>query len=269
LGDGCHWGLFLPNDQARKVNFTPDDSYAAVQVCFGDEGHERLVSGWLARRIRLAVLRRSGGIDVQERTSNGWRTLGSAYRNGSLTELGQMAEADKENYRFRTRYLLLLLAQDNRPLHDIPLSLGLGRGPGGSIGEELRAFRAEVDAVYCEYAGTSGQLLSDSAHARTAIALELGLHKGKAPFVCPSRRSKPTVESSGVEEEVVRHERTVTLVSEPISQWLIPKKSTTGTLLRSLFEHYQGFGNNASAEEVARLPEAPAPSLPELDDIDF
>jgi hypothetical protein len=280
LGESCYWGLFLPDDQARKVNFTADDSFAAVQVCFGDEGHERLVPGWLAKRIRLAIIHRSSGIDVQERTANGWRTLGPAYRGGSLTELGQMAEADKESFRFRTRYLLLLLAQNNQPLHDIPLSLGLGRGPGGSIGEEIRAFRSEVDGIYCEQAGTSGLQLSDCAHARTAIAIELGLHKGKAPFVCPRRRSKPTVDSAGVEEEVVRHERTITLVNEPTNKWLIPKESATGKLIRSLFEQYQGFGSRAAGEaggaegaegagEETLPPEAPAQSLTELDEIDF
>jgi hypothetical protein len=107
--------------------------------------------------------------------------------------------------------------------------------------------------------------LSDSAISRTAISIELGLHKGKAPFVCPKRRSKPTVDSSGIEEEVTRHERTVTLVSEPIGSWLIPKESETGKLIRSLFEQYQGFGTSAVGEETA--PPATEtvyePSLPE------
>jgi hypothetical protein len=265
LGDSCHWGLFVPNDQAQKVNFTPDDSFTPVQVTFGDEGNERVVEGWLAKRVRLAVIHRSNGIDVQEKSGNGWRTLGAAYRGGIITELGLKAEADKETYRFRTRYLILLLDKDNQPLHDVPLSLGLGRGPGGSIGEELRTFRSEVDLAYREYGGVSGVQLSDSAISRTAIEIELGLHKGKAPFVCPKRRSKPTVDSSGIEEEVTRHERTVTLVSEPIGSWLIAKESETGKLIRSLFEQYQGFGTSAVGEETAppATESAYEPSLPE------
>jgi hypothetical protein len=270
LGNSCHWGLFLPGDQAQKVNFTPNESFTPVQVTFGDEGNERTVEGWLAKRIRLCVLHRSSGIDVQERASNGWRTLGAAYRGGSLTELGLKAEADKETYRFRTRYLILLLDKDNQPLHDVPLSLGLGRGPGGSIGEELRAFRSEVDLAYREYAGVSGVQLSDSALSRTALSIELGLHKGKAPFVCPKRRSKPTADSSGIVEEVVRHERTVTLVSEPIGSWLIPKESETGKLIRALFEQYQGFGSSTIGEETAPTAAETVgePSLPDDEELD-
>ena len=73
----------------------------------------------------------------------------------------------------------------------------------------------------------------------------------KAPFVCPKRRSKPTVDSSGIAGEVARHERIVTLVSEPLQSWLIPKESETGKLIRSLFEQYQGFGSSAVGDETA------------------
>jgi len=116
----------------------------------------------------------------------------------------------------------------------------------------------------------SGVQLSDSAISRTALSIELGLHKGKAPFVCPKRRSKATADSSGIVEEVARHERTVTLVSEPIESWLIAKESETGKLIRALFEQYQGFGSSAVGDETAP-PGAETvgePSLPDDEELD-
>ncbi|WP_269432809.1 DUF5895 domain-containing protein [Crocosphaera watsonii] len=45
--------------------------------------------------------------------------------------MGNWQAKDRENYRLRTRYLLLFLDNNNEPLHYVPLRLGLGAGTGG------------------------------------------------------------------------------------------------------------------------------------------
>jgi hypothetical protein len=272
LGDACHWGLFVTEEQGCRVNFKPSEAFVSTKLVFGGEREERVVDGWLSQRLRFVVINKISGIQVQERSRFGWKTIGDAYRGDTLTELGLKAEADKENYRFRTRYLLLFLNENNEPLHDLPLSLGMGRGPGASIGEEIRSFRAEVSGVYREASRESAVGLNDLALARASMLLELGIHKGKAPFVCPAMRSRPTLEIDGLIETVTRRDREVKIVSEPLSKWLILKKSSTGKLIRSLYAKYQDFGVSYHHDE-APIPRDTSDLLPtdppDLDDIEF
>lgn len=85
---------------------------------------------------------------MQQKTNNGWQYVGEAYQQGNLSNYGELASQDREHYRLRTRYLLLFLDENNNPLHRIPLRLGLGAGTGGSVGEEVKVFRTEIEKVF-------------------------------------------------------------------------------------------------------------------------
>lgn len=237
-------GLFLAQDQAELVEFDLNDWFTQIRLVFGEDSDERReVDGWLTHRIRVSIIYRSAGIEILENFGKGWKYLGQAYRNGKLTQAGELANSDKENYRFRTRYLLMFLDENNQPLHKTPLKLGLGRGTGGSLGEEVRSFRSEIEKVFFKLRGEPQKSLSDRAHALTVLDVELGLHKGegRAPFVTPVRRFAPAIEQVGVEKTVTRRERSVKLIGQPIQSLLIPKSSETGQLIVSFWEECKDF----------------------------
>ncbi len=138
---------------------------------------------------------------------------------------------------------MLFLDENNEPLHRVPLRLGLGAGTGGSIGEEIRVFRSEIERVFFKLRQQPQKALSDRGHALTVLDIKLGVHKGdgKAPFVCPVERLAPAIDQIGVEKVVERRERKVKLVGTAIQSLMIPKSSETGQLILSLWEQYQDF----------------------------
>ena len=238
------WGIFVPTDQAEFVELATLDYFTPTRLIFDqDTPQQREIDGFLTQHIRFVLIHRSAAIEVQEKMNNGWKYVGEAYRKGKITKYGELASQDREYYRLRTRYLLLFLDENNKPLHHIPLRLGLGAGTGGSISEEIKVFRGEIERVFFKLRQHPQKALSDRAHALTVLDIKLGVHKGdgKAPFVCPVERLAPAIEQVGVEKVVERRERKVKLVGRPIESLMIPKSSETGQLILSLWEQYQDF----------------------------
>ena len=239
------WGIFVPNDQAELVGLKATDSFTPTSLVFDqDTPQQREVMGFMTQHIRFSLIHRSKGIEVQEKTNNGWSYVGEAYNNGNLTKWGDLANKEKEYYRLRTRYLILFLDENNDPLHRIPLRLGLSAGTGASLSEEVRVFRSEIEKVFFKLRQQPQQALSNRAHALTVLDIQLGVHKGdgKAPFVCPAVRLAPAIDQVGVEKVADRKsDRQVKLVGTPIESLMIPKSSQTGQLLLSLWEEYKDF----------------------------
>lgn len=238
------FGWFIPTEQSELVNFTANDLFTPTRLTFGeDTSQPKQVDGWLTQRVRVSLLHRSAGIEVQEKTDRGWHYIGLAYHKGQLTKCGQNANEDKENYRLRTRYLLVFLDESNKPLHRIPLQLSMGRGTGGTFGEEVRQFRTEIERVFFKMRGEPQKTLGDRAHALTVLDLELGIHKGegKSPFIVPIKRNNPSIDGIGKEIIVDRRDRKVKLLGESLSSLLIPKSSETGQFLLGLWKEYEDF----------------------------
>ncbi len=119
------WGIFIPNDQAKLVELKAPDYFTPTRLVFDqDTPQPREIDGFLTQRIRFALIHRSKGIEVQEKTDNGWRYIGEAYSKGKLSKYGELASKDRECYRLRTRYLLLFQDDNNAPLHKVPLRSG-------------------------------------------------------------------------------------------------------------------------------------------------
>ncbi len=238
------WGLFIATEQAELVELRVPDHFTPTRLVFDqDTPQQREVDGFLTQHLRFSLIHRSN-IEVQEKTGNGWQFVGEAYKKGKLTRYGELAGKERENYRLRTRYLLLLLDNNNEPLHRTPLRLGLGAGTGGSIGEEVKVFRGEIERVFFKLRGQPQKALSDRAHALTVLDIQLGVHKGdgKAPFVCPAVRLAPAVDQVGTEKVVERRgDRSVKLVGTAIESLMLPKSSQTGKLILSLWDEYKDF----------------------------
>ncbi len=238
------WGIFVPTDQAELVELATLDDFTPTHLVFDqDTPQQREIDGFLTQHIRFVLIHRSAGIEVQEKMNNGWKYVGKAYRKGKLTRYGELASKDREFYRLRTRYLLLFLDENNSPLHSVPLRLGLGAGTGGSLSEEIRVFRSEIERVFFKLRQQPQKALSDRGHALTVLDIKLGIHKGdgKAPFVCPVERLAPAIDQIGVEKVVERRERQVKLVGTAIESLMIPKSSETGQLILSLWDQYRDF----------------------------
>ncbi len=238
------WGIFIPTDQAELVDLTVPDHFTPTHLVFDqDKPNQREVDGFLTQHIRFSLIHRSN-IEVQEKTDNGWQYVGKAYRKGKITKYGQLANKDRESYRLRTRYLLLFLDENNEPLHRVPLRLGLGAGTGGSLGEEIKVFRGEIERIFFKLRQQPQKALSDRAHALTVLDIKLGVQKGdgKAPFVCPVQRLAPAIDQVGKEKVAERRgDRSVKLLGTAIQSLMIPKSSETGQLILSLWDEYLDF----------------------------
>ncbi|WP_019506143.1 DUF5895 domain-containing protein [Pleurocapsa sp. PCC 7319] len=142
------WGWFIPAQQAELAEFNAVDDWQPTRLTFGeDTSSPRSVDGFLSTHIRIVVLHQSN-IEVQEKTAQGWRYLGQAYQHGQLTSYGESAYSDRQNYRLRTRYLVIFLDDDNQLLHSVPFQIGMNAGVGAAFNTELQQFRKEIETIF-------------------------------------------------------------------------------------------------------------------------
>ncbi|WP_107671398.1 DUF5895 domain-containing protein [Cyanothece sp. BG0011] len=251
----CPYGVFIPLEQAERVSFTPTGWFQRISLTFNEDSpNPATVQGYITKRLRCCIIHQSDTIELQEKTARGWFYKGPAYKYGKPTKYKELLDGDRENYRMRTRYLLLFVDEDNNPLHEVPLQLGLGAGTGGAIGSEVASLRDEFNQAYSEATGNKGVALEDEVHSLTVLDMELDFHKsqGKSPFVVPIRRLHPVTKAEliDVEQEKENKGRIVTLIGEPFNNILIPKGSKAGELIFSLRETYSDFPiPNGGAEE--------------------
>ena len=173
-----------------------------------------------------------------------------------MTPEGELAFQDRNNYRLRTRYLVLFLDQGNQPLHTIPFKIGMNAGVGAAFATEVKEFRDEIETAYFKSVGQPKKSLSDKAHALTVLDIQFDCHKseGKAPYLYPAVRITPDKDTT-----VSRRDRSVQLVHQKLESLIIPKKSETGQTILSLIEEYK--------EILVRNQDEVANELP--DDSDF
>ncbi len=249
---GAPWGWFIPSEQAELADFQATGDYQPTRITFGEDSpNAREVDGFLTTKVRLCILHRSN-IEVQQRATNGWKYLGLAYQHGDRTPEGDKAFSDRDNYRLRTRYLILLLDENNQPLHQIPFKLGMNAGVGTAFSQEVRSFRREIEEVFFKSINKPVKALTDRAHALTLLNLQFEVHKteGKSPFICPVSRSAPATENIGSETIVARRDRKVKIVNQPIESLLISKTSDTGKLILGLWSEHQDFATKYQNDVV-------------------
>ena len=250
--DAEPFGWFLPAEQAELADFQATEDYQPTRIVFGeDTPNAREVDGFLTTKVRLCILHRSN-IEVQSRATNGWKYLGLAYKSGERTTHGDLAFSDRDNYRLRTIYLILLFDGNNQPLHQIPFKLGMNAGVGTAFSQEVRSFRREIEEVFFKSINKPVKALTDRAHALTVLDLKFDVHKteGKSPFICPVSRSAPAIDLISQETIVARRDRKVTLVNQPIESLLISKTSETGKFILGLWEEHQDFATKYQNDVV-------------------
>ena len=248
------WGWFIPADQAELASFQATDDWQPTRLTFAeDTPSPRHVDGFLATHIRIVVLHQSN-IEVQEKAQNGWRYCGLAYQHGQLTSYGESAKGDRNNYRLRTRYLVMFVDLDNQLLHETPFKIGMNAGVGAAFSTELKEFRKEIETIFFAQIGKPQQQLSDRAHSLTVLDLQLGLHKseGKSPFIYPAKRITPDKNIT-----LTRRDRNVQLLHSPIEEMIIPKVSDIGKTILSLWEQHQDFTHKYQDDTAESVDETP------------
>ena len=239
------WGWFIPTDQAELASFQATDDWQPTRLTFGeDTSNPRHVDGFLSTHIRIVVLHQSS-IEVQEKAKNGWRYYGLAYQHGQLTSYGESAKGDRNNYRLRTRYLVMFLDDKNQLLHEIPFKIGMNAGVGAAFNTELKEFRKEIETIFFAQTGKPQQQLSDRAHSLTVLDLQLDIHKGegKSPYLYPQQRLTPDKSTT-----LTRRDRSVELLHSPIEELIIAKNSDEGKTILSLWEQHQDFAHKYQDE---------------------
>ena len=244
---GATYGLFISQEQAELVGFTPDDRWESETLSFGtDETVE--IEGHLTTTMDLVVLHRSN-LEVQEKTDKGWRFAGLAYEGGLKTEIGLTAEGDRENYRRIVRYLVMFLNADGQFMHESPLQLTAKGGFGGSFGSCLRDFYKEADQAYIKESRKAGHKvkggrLNRYAQAFLRFAAELGYQPKQAdasPFAVVNSRIAVNGEA-GLSKEIKMNDRVVTLTTVTLPMIMIPKSSEMGQVITGFYEEHEGFG---------------------------
>ena len=248
------WGWFIPSEQAEVANFQATDEWQPTRLTFAeDTPNPRHVDGFLATHIRIVVLHQSN-IEVQEKAKNGWRYCGLAYQHGQLTSHDESAQSDRNNYRLRTRYLVLFLDDKNQLLHETPFKIGMNAGVGAAFSTELKEFRKEIETIFFAQIGKPQQQLSDRAHALTVLDLQLGLHKseGKSPFIYPQQRQTPDKSAT-----LTRRNRSIELLHAPIEELIITKESDEGKTILFLWEQHQDFASKYQDDTAQLIDEPP------------
>ena len=178
------FGIFIPKIQAEAAEFTPDENWVEHTEEFGT-GDDAIVEGYITNSPRFVIIRRSK-LEVQESQERGWRTVGVAYERGNGTKFLDYYKNDRDNYRLATRYLLLFVDENNKPLNPAaPIKLTAKGGFGAVFGIELGDYSKNLGKVFSIMAAKNGQKvkgkgLNHFALAHTIVDMEFRL----PPFRC-------------------------------------------------------------------------------------
>ncbi len=123
---GSH-GLAIKLDNANAVGFVPDDNWQQVEHEFSS-GVETV---FISTTPHLVLVRR-GPLSVKDRESG--------LKLGTLKENYDAFLADKLKFKTFTRYLIFIVGDNKKFLHESPLQLTLNGAAGASFSK-----------TYCEY----------------------------------------------------------------------------------------------------------------------
>jgi len=250
------YGLFLPKKQAEQIGFSSTTQWAEYTAILGVE--EKEIEGYITTSARIVFLHRSAP-EIEKKNEQGRFVFEDlAYRNDQLTDAAKEEKEQqgvKKKWRMKTRNLVLLLDQNNQPLHALPLSLPMGKGPGGSIGSALQDFYGQVDAVIAQLTKKPvGTRFSNLVHALCVFDVSFGYHKNgeKAAFVVPQSYKVPTLGEVGISVTKTVRERQVETTTEAFDKLYIGKDTEVGQTIVSLFESFADFPTYTHKKETVQ-----------------
>ncbi|WP_248277561.1 DUF5895 domain-containing protein [Brasilonema sp. UFV-L1] len=227
-------GLAIKLDNANAVGFQPDNNWHEVEHEFSS-GIETV---YITTTPRLVVVRR-GPLSVKDRETG--------VKLGTLKDNYDAFLADKLKFKTFTRYLIYLVGEEKKFLHESPLQLTLNGAAGASFSK-----------AYCEYQQgkvTSGFLAelekAYSGYRKQPLTPKGPLFHAHGIF-CPIINC----EERGIEPNTVLVASTVDYKHPTIAtliEYLIASDSQESEIICKTFEEYKDFGKETMKAETPRM----------------
>jgi len=227
-------GLAVKLDNAHAVGFQPDDNWQEVEHEFSSGGE----TVYITTTPRLVILRR-GPLSVKDRETG--------IKLGTLRDNYDAFLADKLRFKTFTRYLVFLIGEDKKFLHNYPLQLTLSGAAGASFskaycevqqGRTISGFTAELEKAYAAYRKQPVTPKGPLFHA----------HGIFCPLIESEERGigmNTALVSSTVDYE---HPTVSTL-----TQYLIASDSPESGIISKTFEDYKEFGKESVKLETPKM----------------
>ncbi|RCJ26015.1 hypothetical protein A6770_26990 [Nostoc minutum NIES-26] len=228
------YGLALKLDNAHAVGFQLDENWQQLEHEFSS-GVETIL---LSTTPQLVIVRR-GPLSVKDRETG--------TKLGTLKENYDAFLADKLKFKTFTRYLIFLVGENKKFLHESPLQLTLNGAAGASFsktyceyqqGKVTSGFVAELEKAYAVYRKQPVTPKGPLFHA----------HGIFSPIIeCEERGIEPNIAlvASTVD---FKHPTVGTL-----TQYLIASDSPESAIICKTFEEYKDFGKEPVKVESPKL----------------
>ncbi|GAX43130.1 hypothetical protein NIES4075_41420 [Tolypothrix sp. NIES-4075] len=227
-------GLAIKLDNAHAVGFQADENWQQVEHEF-TSGVE---SVFISTTPHIVIVRR-GPLSVKDRESG--------LKLGTLKENYDAFLADKLKFKTFTRYLIFLVGENKKFLHESPLQLTLNGAAGASFsksyceyqqGKIVGGFAAELEKAY-------------AAYRKQPITSKGPLFHAHGIF-CPIIEC----EERGIEPNTVMVASTVDYKRPTVAtltQYLIASDSPESAIISKNFEEYKEFGKEAVKPEAPKM----------------
>ncbi|HYW18202.1 MAG TPA: DUF5895 domain-containing protein [Nodularia sp. (in: cyanobacteria)] len=227
-------GLAIKLDNASAVGFKPDDNWQQLEHEFSS-GVETV---YITSTPKLVIVRR-GPLSVKDRETGS--------KLGTLRENYDAFLADKLKFKTFTRYLIYLVGENKKFLHDSPLQLTLSGAAGASFsknyaesqqGRVTSGFVAELERAYAVYRQKPLSPKGPLFHAHGIFS--------------------PMIESEerGIEPNTVMVASTVDYehpTVDTLTEYLIASDSAESKMICKTFEEHKEFGKESIKVETPKL----------------
>lgn len=219
-------GFWLKAEEAANCGFAVGDSGWGLPEWFEETSAsfkraQEGEAGFCSQRFRGIVLHNSRRV-IQRQTEQGWISCGAW---DECPEEQKLIEQRSSVVRVRSYYLILLVNEKNEPIHDNPLLLSLGVGPGAAIGSFLFGRNGYFQEVNQAMVTRREKRLSRKGQIGIVVDFTLGeTDTGGAAFMAPVAGVKPSGKQDNLEEitEKSYGDRQVVRQEVPIEELLIP-----------------------------------------------
>ena len=234
------YGLAITQEKANLVGFTPDDNWRQEEYKFGSGEITKL---FVTTNPRLLIVRR-GPVSIKDRATG--MTL------GRLADHYDAFMSEKLKFKTFTRYLIFLIGQNQKLLHQSPLRLTMSGAAGASFGAAFRSSRAgfvadgftvELEKAYAAYRQQPVTAKSSLFHAHGIFcpvieSVEKGSGTNKALVAATVDYGHPTEAN--------------------LTEYLISPNSAESAIICQTFDDYKDFAKEQPKLETAKidLPEA-------------
>ncbi|MDZ8187960.1 MAG: DUF5895 domain-containing protein [Nostoc sp. ChiSLP02] len=228
------YGLAIKLDNANAVGFVPDENWQQVEHEFSS-GVETV---FISTTPRLVIVRR-GPLSVKDRETG--------LKLGTLKDNYDAFLADKLKFKTFTRYLIFIVGENKKFLHQSPLQLTLNGAAGASFsktycefqqGRVVGGFVAELEKAYAIYRKQPLTPKGPLFHA----------HGIFSPII--------ECEERGIEPNTVLVASTVDYKHPTVgtlTQYLIASDSAESAIICKAFEEYKEFGKEPLKSETPKM----------------